>query len=148
MTADDYFAIQNLINDYFQRVDAGDFDGCGALFSDADMHYTASGTTFTNNPKAVADQMRSYVKLYGDERTPLTRHHSGNIIINPAGQKSAKAKCSAVIFQSTPDFTFKAIAEASYDDQFKKVNGNWKFSRRELSLNFIGDMSHHLIHKV
>ena len=148
MIADDYFAIQNLINSYFQRVDAGDFDGCGALFKNADVHYPSSKMTISKDPKAVAELMRSYVKLYGETQSPLTRHHSGNIMIERAGPNEAKAQCSAIIFQGTPDLPFQAIGEASYNDIFTKSDQIWAFTRREISLNFMGDMSHHLSREV
>ena len=148
MTADDYHAIQNLINLYFQKVDAGDFEGCGALFKDAVVHYPSSGMKISKDPAAIAELMRSYVKLYGDAQIPLTRHHSGNIIIEPAGTNTAKAQCSAIIFQGTPDFPFQAIGEASYSDVFEKIDNVWTFIYREINLNFMGDMSHHLSREV
>ncbi|MEP3890539.1 MAG: nuclear transport factor 2 family protein [Hellea sp.] len=148
MTADDYYEIQNLINLYFQRVDAGDFEGCGTLFKKAVVHYPSSGMKIYKDPAAIAELMRSYVKLYGDAQTPLTRHHSGNIILEPTGIGTAKAQCSAIIFQGTPDLPFQAIGEASYSDIFAKIDGLWTFTYREINLNFMGDMSHHLSREV
>ncbi len=149
MNADDYFAIQNLINRYFHYVDTGNFDDCGALFKEADLYYPTSQTTLSKDPEGVAKLMRSYVKLYGEAQTPLTRHHSGNIIIEPVSETDATAQCSAIIFQATKELSFKAIAEASYQDRFHKNDaGEWHFVFRETTLNFIGDMQHHLLQAV
>lgn len=148
MRAEDYFAIQNQLNRYFQYVDAGDFERCGELFTHADLIYTQSGQTYSKDPAGITQQMRSFVKLYGEAQTPLTRHHSGNIIIEPDGENRAKTSCSAIIFQSTETLPLQAIAEASYYDRFEKRKQGWVFTERNMSLNFMGDMAHHLLRKV
>lgn len=144
MQADDYFAIQNLINRYFQYVDAGELEACGQLFAKADIVYRQSGKTFSKDPAGVTEQMAGFVRLYGNAQTPLTRHHSGNIIIEPVSDIKATASCSAVLFQATESMPFQTIGEASYADTFEKDESGWHFTRREMGLNFIGDLSHHL----
>lgn len=148
MEAADYFAIQNQLNLYFQYVDAGDFENCGRLFAQADVTYLQSGQTFSKDPSGVTKLMQSFVKLYGENKTPLTRHHSGNIIIEPDGEKGAQTSCSAIIYQGTDKLPFQAIAEASYSDCFEKRDQVWVFTERKLSLNFMDDLRHHLLKKV
>lgn len=148
MRAEDYFAIQNQLNRYFKYVDAGDFERCGQLFTHADLIYTQSGQTYSKDPVGITQQMRSFVKLYGEAKTPLTRHHSGNFIIEPDGENRAKTYCSAIIFQSAEALPFQAIAEASYTDRFEKREEGWVFTERKMSLNFMGDMAHHLLREV
>ncbi len=147
MTADDYFAIQRLINLYFVHVDEADFDAAGALFDRADMVYTATGRHIRHDGAAVAALMRSFVKLHGAEQRPLTRHHSGNLIIEPDGDTQASARCSAIIFQAAPGFALQPIAEASYRDNFAKDGAAWHFTRREMELTLTGDLSQHLLRK-
>ena len=148
MTAQDYFAIQNLLNLYFQYVDAADFERCGQLFAQADLTYTQSGKTFSNDPAGVTAQMQSFVKLYGPEQTPKTRHHSGNIIIEAEGDTGAHSTCTAVIYQATEALPFQAIGSAHYEDQFEKTAKGWIFTARKIRLDFIGDMRHHLLREV
>lgn len=144
MTGEDYFTIQRLINIYFAHVDEADFDAAGALFNRAEMIYTATGRRIIRDSKAVADLMRSFVKLHGEELRTLTRHHSGNIIIEPDGQDKATASCSAIIFQAAIGFPLQPIAVASYTDQFACEKGEWYFTMREMQLTMTGDMSEHL----
>jgi SnoaL-like domain len=144
LTADEYFAIQRLINIYFVHVDAADFDAAGALFAHADMVYTSIGRVIAHDGHAVADLMRQSVQLHGENAAMLTRHHCGNIIIEPDGDGAAKAQCSAIIFQATPHLPLQPIAEASYVDTFKKTDGLWHFTRRAMRLNLIGNLSQHL----
>lgn len=144
MTADDYFAIQRLINLYFGYVDAAYFDAAGALFDEAEMIYTATGKQIIKDGPAVAELMRSFVQLHGEDGRPLTRHHSGNIIIEPDGDDAARASSSAIIFQATPEFPLQPIAEASYRDQFEKSDGSWSFARREMEMTLMGELRYHL----
>ena len=145
MTADDYFAIQRLINIYFVHVDGADFDAAGSLFDRADMIYTATGRHIHQDGAAVAALMRSFVKLHGADQRPLTRHHSGNLTIEPDGDARASARCSAIIFQAAPGFPLQPIAEASYCDRFAKDGDAWHFTRREMEMTLTGDLSHHLL---
>jgi len=148
LQAEDYFAIQNQLNRYFRYMDAGDFISCGKLFTQADLIYTQSDTTFSKDPVGVTRQMQSFVRLYGPDNTPKTRHHSGGIIIEATGIDEATTFCSAIIFQGTSTLPFQAIAEASYNDRFAKQGHDWIFRERKMSLNFTGDMRHHLLRKV
>lgn len=148
MTADDYFAIQRLINIYFVHVDGADFDAAGALFDRAAMIYTATGKHILNDGAAVAALMRGFVKLHGADGRPLTRHHSGNLIIEPDGDAQAAARCSAMIFQAAENFPLQPIAEASYLDRFSKEGGAWHFTRREMQMTMTGDLSQHLLRPV
>lgn len=148
MDAVDYFSIQNLLNRYFEYVDTGDFEQCGQLFAGADLTYTQSGQIFSNDAAGVTRQMQSFVRLYGDDKTPRTRHHSGNIIIEADGHDAARTSCSAVIFQSTESLPFQAIGSASYRDRFVKHDDAWVFVARAMRLDFIGDMRHHLLKEI
>ncbi|WP_371395302.1 nuclear transport factor 2 family protein [Fretibacter rubidus] len=148
MQAEDYFEIQNQLNRYFQYVDTGDFERCGELFTHADLIYLQSGQTYSKDPAGITRQMRSFVKLYGEANIPQTRHHSGNMIIESDGENCAKTSCSAIIFQSTEVLPFQAIAEASYNDRFEKRAQGWIFIERKMTLNFMGDMAHHLLREV
>lgn len=148
MTADDYFAIQRLINLYFVHVDEADFDAAGALFDRADMVYPASGKVIRSDGTAVAALMRSFVKLHGPGGRPLTRHHSGNLIIEPDGDAAATARCGAVIFQAAENFPLQPVGVASYRDRFVKEAGAWRFARREMELTMTGDLSQHLLRGV
>lgn len=144
MDAADYFAIQNLLNRYFRYVDTGNLGQCGQLFAHADLTYTQSGKTFSKDPNGLTRHMESFVRLY-DDGTPKTRHHSGNIIIEPKGKRAAEASCSAIIYQGTESLPFQAIGSASYRDKLEKQDDDWIFTAREMRLDFIGDLRHHLL---
>jgi hypothetical protein len=144
LNADDYFAIQRLINLYFHHVDSADFAAAGALFDKAEMIYPATGKTIVRDGAAVAALMRSFVKLHGTDGRPLTRHHSGNLIIEPQSDTMASARCGAIIFQAADGFPLQPVAEARYSDRFERSEGVWHFVRREMQLGLIGNLSEHL----
>lgn len=148
MRADDYFAIQRLIHHYFHLVDDGDFDAAGTLFARADLVYPAGGRTISCDGAAVAALMRSFVKLHGPDHRTMTRHHCGNLIIEPDDAGRALTRCSAIIFQAAPGFPLQPIAVASYRDRLVKAEGSWHFTRREVELSMMGDLSQHLLRAV
>lgn len=145
MRADDYFAIQNLLNRYFQYVDAGDFESCGKLFDKADLIYTQSGTVFSKDAAGVTAQMRSFVRLYGEDQTPGTLHQSSNFIIESESENHARASCAAVIYQGTDTLPFQAIGAAHYQDELEKRGSKWIITQRKMRLSFTGDLSQHLL---
>lgn len=147
MEADDYFAINGLIQRYLMLVDRGDFHGVGQLFSEADVIYTGPGHTISKNPQTITDLMESFVRIY--DGTPGTLHQSGNISIdalgeNIAGENIAASTSTAVVFQALPDLPLQVIATADYDDEFVKTNGQWSFTRRTIGMRLIGNLSKHL----
>lgn len=58
MNAEDYFAIQNLVHEYFDLVDTGRFEDCARLFAEADMVYPDSGLVISRSPEKLAELMQ------------------------------------------------------------------------------------------
>lgn len=142
MEADDYFAINGLIQRYLMLVDRGNFDGVGQLFAMADIVYTGPGETISKDPIAISELMKSFVKLY--DNIPMTLHQSGNISIEPRGAHKAVSTSTAVVFQALPDLPLQPIAIADSDDEFEKIDGKWRFYRRAIGMQLVGDLSKHL----
>jgi hypothetical protein len=84
MTADDYFAIQNLLYRYCDRLDRGDLDGMAKLFANADVYLPA-------DPEPIRDRRASrrctsvHAHLPG-HRDTKTRHVTTNVMIEPEGE--------------------------------------------------------------
>ena len=144
MKADDYFAIQNLIFRYCLLVDAADFEGVGALFSRADLHYDMGRPPFHRDPPAIVRSLREGVKLYADNGSPHTRHVCTNVIIEPDGEGSARGESSVVVFQATPDLPMQPIIGGRYHDRFAKTDGVWHFTQRRFEADLMGNLSAHL----
>lgn len=142
--ADDYFAIQNLIFRYCLLVDSADFEGVGALFDRADLHYDMGSAPYHRDPVAIVRSLRHAVKLYADKGSPLTRHVCTNVIIEPDGEGEARAESSVMVFQATPNLPLQPIIGGRYHDRFARSDGVWHFTRRRFEADLMGDLSAHL----
>ena len=59
-------------------------------------------------------------------------------------QVGADADGRNVVFQATDELPFQPIVGGRYDDRFERVDGTWRFARRLVHVDQIGDMSEHL----
>ena len=65
------------------------------------------------------------------------------IDIDASGEK-ATAQSYITVFQAVPpDFPLQAIFIGHYYDSFVKVDSGWRFARREISPDLLGDLSFH-----
>jgi hypothetical protein len=65
------------------------------------------------------------------------------IDIDESGEK-ARAQSYITVFQTIPpDFPLQAIFIGHYYDNFEKVASAWRFARREISPDLLGDLSFH-----
>lgn len=146
MTADDYFAIQNLIYRYCDRIDRGDFDGIGALFAHAAIHVPALPEPLRGAAR-IAGMYREFTRVYPDSGTPKTRHVTSNVIIEPDGEAAARAQSYVLVHQAAPELPLQPIIGGRYFDRFEKVGGTWRFSERRMEMDLFGNLSAHLLQK-
>ncbi|MEV6559287.1 nuclear transport factor 2 family protein [Nocardia sp. NPDC051756] len=144
MDFDDYRAINALVLRYAAAVDAGDFDQVGELFADAELTMPGADQPIRSNSAAVAAMYRRAVRVYPDTGTPKTRHLVANFACTPIGADWAQATSAIMVSQSTDDFPLQVIACASYEDSFARIEGQWRFARRRITMDQLGDTSHHL----
>ena len=144
MTADDYFAIQNLVYRYCDRLDRGDLDGMAALFADADFYVPASAEPI-RDPGRIAALYRQYTRIYPDSGTPKTRHVTTNLMIEPDGADCARAQSYVIVFQATDTFRLQPVIGGRNVDRFARVGGAWQFSERRIESDLFGDLSAHML---
>lgn len=136
-------AITNLLYRYAECLDAGDFDGASALFRHARI--TLSKGAPTIDGAQMLGIMRDLIIVYPCG-TPRTRHVTSNpvIEIDEAGNRATVRSCYTV-FQCTEGLPLQAITAGRYHDEFERVDGGWRFSARDYSLqDAIGEMGFHL----
>lgn len=136
-------AITNLLYRYAECLDGGDFEGAAALFRHARIRVGKAA------PLIDADGMlrllRELVILYPCG-TPRTRHVTSNPIIEvDEANNRATVRTYYTVFQATASLPLQAITAGRYLDEFERVDGVWRFSYRDYSLQeAIGEMSFHL----
>ena len=132
-------AIQNLLVEYCECFDAGDFDAFAALFSDGTWFATAG-----EGPGAepVRRWCEENVLLY--DGLPHTQHVTTNVWLDIRDREHAEARSYVTIWQGLADFPLQAIFSGRYHDQLELVGGRWRFASRWALPDVIGDMSRHV----
>jgi len=144
VTADDYFAIQNLIYRYCDRLDRGDLDGMAELFAHADVHLPGDPNPI-RDPARIAALYREYTRIYPDTGTPKTRHVTTNVLIEPEGDDRACAQSYVIVFQATKDLRLQPVIGGRNHDRFVRTGGVWRFSERRIETDLFGDLSAHML---
>ena len=138
--------ITNLLHRYAELMDAGDFEGCAALFADAAIILERSPDAPPVDAPAMLALWRSSVIVY-DNGTPRTRHQVSNPIL-AIDEEGGTATCRSTytVFQQVPGSELQPVASGRDHDRFERVDGTWRFSERDFTLlDLVGDLSHHLI---
>jgi 3-phenylpropionate/cinnamic acid dioxygenase small subunit len=135
-------AVRNLLGEYCERMDLGDWDGVGALFADAalaDQH----GHELARGAEAVAAFYRKGTQLH--DGSPRTKHLVLNTILevdDDAG--TASARSSYVVLQQTEGTDLRPIIAGRYRDAFARGTDGWRFAERRFLVDLLGDLSAHL----
>ncbi|MGR8949241.1 MAG: nuclear transport factor 2 family protein [Gammaproteobacteria bacterium] len=133
--------ILHLMNQYGFTIDTGDLEGFAGLFEHGEWGMEG-GEPFVG--KAHLLEGLSNVIIYEDG-TPRTKHVTANIdleIDEDAG--TATSQCYVTVFQQTDSFPLQAIFSGHYFDDFECVEGTWRFKKRHIKHQLVGDMSAHL----
>jgi hypothetical protein len=139
-------AITELVYTYAERIDLGDFDGVGALFADAEI--TAEGGDVSWRGKDdVAAMYASFTRRYPNG-TPNSKHVTTNLIVDAdedAG--TATARSYFTVMQAVPgSLPLQPVISGRYRDSFERVDRVWRFSRRHMIVDLVGDLSQHLLY--
>ena len=136
-------AIENLIANYAELVDDGDFAGVGILFADATF---TGGAGTVSGRDAIEKMLRDSLIVYADG-TPRTKHVTTNVAIEvdeAAGTASSRSYFTAL--QALPDLALQPIVSGRYQDRFERRDGRWRFVERRVRTDLVGDVSRHLRH--
>jgi hypothetical protein len=134
-------AIENLLGEYCERIDAGDFAGVGELFAAgalADEH----GTELARGAAAVAAFYANGTRLH--DGSPRTKHLVTNSVVEvDEAAGTATARSSYVVLQGVPGQPLQPIIAGRYRDTFARTDA-WHFAERRFLVDLVGDLSTHL----
>jgi 3-phenylpropionate/cinnamic acid dioxygenase small subunit len=141
---DDYHAITTLLYRYAECVDAADFQGIGDLFDDGCI--TNEGYEGAIEGAAAVRRLYERTNRVHDDGTLRTRHLTTNVIVDVAADgRTAHVRSAFVVFQATSSVPLQPIVAGRYHDDFERGgNGAWRFARRHILLEQIGDVRDHL----
>lgn len=141
-----FLQIQNLLNTYAARIDAGDFAGVGELF--AHGRITVEENDVAVEGAAEVQQMyESWTRRYPDDGTPHTKHVTTNLVFDELDEETGSARTwtYVTVFQQTGEQTIEPILQGRYHDRFECVDGTWRFAHRHMYNDRLGDLSQHLL---
>jgi 3-phenylpropionate/cinnamic acid dioxygenase small subunit len=145
---DNYRAIERLLYEYAEMIDAGNFEGVGQLLDRAVVASPADAVG-VSGAAAVLKLFQTSTRLYPETGTPRTKHVMTNIIVDIDDDgRHARTRSQYTVFQGTDELPLQPIVAGRYHDEFSCDNGQWAFSRRNILVDFIGDVSRHLFIKV
>lgn len=136
--------ILNLIAQYTHYVDQAKFDKVGDLFANGKI---ISPGNVMEGKESVVSQLSKNLQVYADG-TLRTAHLTTNTVLDIREDKNeASAVSYLTILQADAErgLTLQPIAVGRYHDKFKRVDGKWEFSVRELLITLAGDLSHHAV---
>jgi ketosteroid isomerase-like protein len=143
--------IANLIYSYAERIDLGDFAGVGALFEHALITTDPAQGTETRGSEAATRMYTDWTRRYADPRSPTghtlhTKHVTTNLQIHlDSAGRSARTRCYFSVLMQTETLPLQPIVAGRYHDEFEKRDGRWRFTRRHILTDLVGNLSEHLL---
>ncbi|SOJ52696.1 hypothetical protein MSIMFB_00206 [Mycobacterium simulans] len=134
--------IANLLYRYAECIDGGDLAAAAALFEHARIRIGADETI---DAARLLGIWKSLIVLHPDG-TPRTKHLVSNPIVE-VDEDAGTARCRSyyTVLQQTEELPLQPIVAGRYHDRFERVDGQWRFSYRDLTLiDMVGNLSHHL----
>jgi len=145
-------AIENLIAEYAERIDSGDFEGVADLLADAEVGADMEDVAPAGGRGLKITGRDKVLRLYNattrrfDDGTPKTRHVTTNLWIEVDEESgTAAARSSFAVLQAAPGLALQCILVGRYRDRFERHEGRWRFSERRFRTDLVGDLSHHLL---
>jgi 3-phenylpropionate/cinnamic acid dioxygenase small subunit len=139
-----HVAVTNLLYRYAELIDAGDYEGIGELLAHAVITTDGSGDEITG-AAAVTKMYERSTRKYPDG-TPRSKHVITNPIVE-VDEDAGTATCRSyyTVLQQTDDLPLQPIITGRYRDEFALIDGEWRYTRRHMAVDQIGDLSQHLL---
>ena len=132
----DETAVTALLVRYCDLMDAGDWDGVGALFANGAL-VAPDGAELARGTEGVSAFYRSLVILH--DGSPLTKHLVLGTVVEPQPDGTAVARSSYLVLQAL-DGELRPIVTGRYVDRVDAGG----FLERRFFVDLAGDLSRHL----
>ena len=139
----DAVAITNLLYRYAELIDAGDYEGIGAHLAHAVI--TTDGSDHeTRGGRGGGDVPRDHPEVRERHAVDQARDHQPD---RRRRRRRALGNLPLVLHRLAEggDAPLRPIITGRYRDEFEKVDGEWRFSRRHMGVDQVGDLSLHLL---
>jgi hypothetical protein len=125
-------------------IEDGDFQRIGDIMGDATLGADMIGRQVFHGGDEIRDQYkRTNITYPGRGRASKEIYH--NILIDidlDAG--TAKSVTSYTVPHQPPDEVFELIVAGRYEDEWKRVDGTWRWADRYVVVQFKNDLNKHM----
>jgi uncharacterized protein (TIGR02246 family) len=132
---EDKDAIRETMAAYCHALDACRFADVASLFAADAVWTTDYGKA--KGRGAIEEMLRSVVPVKGEG--PQRKHYITNIIIKVDGDSAESVSDYLVVRESGPDLI--PVMGGTYKDQWVRLDGTWRFKRKELVHDIMGNMA-------
>ena len=140
-----YRQIENLIYQYAECFDLGDFESLAQLFKYGEINWMA-GLWSKRGYDQVLEMTSKAIRVYEDTGTPCTKNIVTNLMVTVGEeQQTAEARSCFVIYRQRQELPMQVIVSGRYCDTFLLHNKNWRFCERTILTDYYGDLSDHLL---
>ena len=135
ISAQDYAEIQNLYAYYNLCSDAGDADGYAACFTDAGvlcietLDRTIQGRDHLHTFKLQDKAQRG---------ANYRRHWNSGLYLEKLDDRTIRGRCYLHAYNGEPGKLPELVDVGSYEDTLVKVEGEWKFAQRVITMDASG----------
>ncbi|MDP1805117.1 MAG: nuclear transport factor 2 family protein [Acidimicrobiales bacterium] len=138
--------IRNLLGQYCERLDAGDFEGVGGLFAHGRLAADSGHVLATGASEVTAFYERGTRRHEG---SPRTKHLVVDTVLDPADADHVVARSSYVVLQAVAGaLALQPIIAGRYVDRFERAGDGWRWTERQFSVDLLGDLAHHLVYEL
>ena len=138
--------IRNLLGQYCERIDAGDFAGVGALFAHGRLATDTGHVLATGADEVTAFYERGTRRHDGE---PRTKHLVVDTVLEPIDADHVEARSSYVVLQAVDGaLALQPIITGRYVDRFERAGDEWTWAERRFAVDLVGDLSHHLAYEL
>lgn len=135
--------IAELLARYAEAIDDGDFDAVGRLLADA-VVVGPDGQVVAEGARAITSLYEHTTRRHADG-TPRTAHVITNVIIEPLGPATVEVRSRFTVLQATESVELRPVIAGRYVDRVELLGQRWRFTRREMRPELVGDLSDHLL---
>ncbi|MBZ5732982.1 nuclear transport factor 2 family protein [Nocardioides sp. TRM66260-LWL] len=141
-------AVENVLYEYAELIDAGDLDGVGALLAHARL--LADGpdgpVVVAEGREAITALYRSTTRIHPETGTPRTRHVTTNARIEvDEAAGTATARSVYTVLQATDSLALQPIVSGRYEDAFERADDGWRLTSRLIHVDLVGELGQHLL---
>jgi hypothetical protein len=135
--------ICNLMYEYAERMDAGDFAAIADMLAHAKITLEADPNWLLQGREQIFDAYSRVTRLY-DDGTPKTKHVTTNVIVEVESDVAASSRSYFTVLQAIPgSLALQPILSGRYRNRFEHVDGSWRYSAMHVIWDLVGDMSAH-----